>query len=68
MCKRVAENLYKYIYVCNVCNSVLTYFNCDVYLCDLQVFELEQQSAVRFEQAKPSYQWEAAKRPVPCGE
>ncbi len=38
------------------------------------MFELGQQSAARSEQAKlgkiakPSYQWEAAKRPIPCGE
>ncbi len=39
---------------------------CDVYLCDLSVFELGRQSAARSGQAKlkaakPSYRWEAAK-------
>ncbi len=40
------------MHVCIVCNNVLTYFNCDVYLCALEVFELGQQSAAGSGQAK----------------
>ncbi len=48
------------VYV-SLCNSMLTLFSCDVYLCDLYVFESGHRSAARSWQAKPSYQWEAAK-------
>ncbi len=48
-------------------------FSPDVYLCDLKVFEWGQGSAAGSEQAKlktakPSYCWEAAKRPIPHGQ
>jgi hypothetical protein len=52
--------------------KVCLHYSHDVYLCDLEVSHLGQGSAARSGQAKskiakPSYRWDAAKRPIPRG-
>ncbi len=71
-CKNV-KKLWMYVSVSVQYHCTLHCFSCDVYLCDLKVFELGWRSAARSGQAKlktakPSHWWEAVRRPIPRGE